>query len=103
MKLSKEISKVTSHLNDMRYNYLIVPIDILNIIDQDSRFIYYPFGEVYGITKVGNFMWYEVYLDILMPPSEILVYCDKSVIRDNKIDFILNDTDILKEKRVSIY
>jgi hypothetical protein len=103
MKSSKKISEVTSHLNDIRYNYLIVPIDILNILDQDVRFVYSPFGEVSGLTKVGNFMWYEVYLDILMPPSEILIYCDKSVIRDNKIDFLLNDDELLKEKRVSIY
>jgi hypothetical protein len=103
MKSSNKISEVTSHLNDIRYNYLIVPIDILNILDQDMRFVYSPFGEVSGLTKVGNFMWYEVYLDILMPPSEIIIYCDKSVIRDNKIDFLLNDGEILKEKRISIY
>ncbi len=103
MKSSNKISEVTSHLNDIRYNYLIVPIDILNILDQDMRFVYSPFGEVSGLTKVGNFMWYEVYLDILMPPSEIIIYCDKSVIRDNKIDFLLNDVELLKEKRVSIY
>jgi hypothetical protein len=102
MKLDRVLSEITSHLDDIRYNYLIVPISILNIIDQDDRFIYSLFGEVQGITKVGNFMWYEVYLDILMPPDQILIYCDKSVIRDNKIDFILNDTEILKEKRVSI-
>ena len=102
MEISKKISEVTSHLDDERYNYLIVPISILNIIDLDSRFSYLPFGEVYGLTKVGNFMWYEVYLDIMMPPNEILIYCDRSITRDNKIDFILNDDELLKEKRVNL-
>ena len=102
MKIDSKLSEVTSHLDDIRYNYLIIPISILNILDQDSRFKYSQFGEVYGLTKVGHFMWYEVYLDILMPPNEILIYCDKSIMRDNKIDFLLDDTELLKEKRVSI-
>ena len=102
MKIDNKIPDVTSHLDDIRYNYLIVPMSILNVLDQDSRFQYSPFGEVYGITKVGNFMWYEVYLDILMPGNEILIYCDKSIMRDNKIDFLLEDVELLREKRIQI-
>lgn len=102
MKISEKISEVTSHLNDERYNYLIVPIAILNILDQDNRFLYLPYGEINGLTKVGNFMWYEVYLDIMMPPDQILIYCDKSITRNNKIDFLLDDDELLKEKRVNL-
>lgn len=102
MKIDNKLTDVTSHLDDIRYNYLIVPMSILNVLDQDSRFQYSPFGEVYGITKVGNFMWYEVYLDILMPPNEILIYCDKSIMRNNKIDFLLEDVELLREKRIQI-
>ena len=102
MKIDSKLSEVTSHLDDIRYNYLIVPISILNILDQDSRFKYSPFGEVYGLTKVGHFMWYEVYLDILMPPDQILIYCDKSIIRDNKIDYLLNDSELMNEKIVKL-
>ena len=102
MKLDRVLSEITSHLDDIRYNYLIVPISILNIIDQDDRFIYSLFGEVQGITKVGNFMWYEVYLDILMPPDQILIYCDKSIIRDNKIDYLLNNSELMNEKIIEL-
>lgn len=102
MKIDNKLPDVTSHLDDIRYNYLIVPMSILNVLDQDSRFQYSPFGEVYGITKVGSFMWYEVYLDILMPANEILIYCDKSIMRDNKIDFLLEDVELLREKRIQI-
>ena len=102
MKIDKILSEVTSHLNDERYNYLIVPIAILNILDQDNRFLYLPYGEINGLTKVGNFMWYEVYLDIMMPPDQILIYCDKSITRNNKIDFLLDDDELLKEKRVNL-
>ena len=102
MKLDRVLSEITSHLDDIRYNYLIVPISILNIIDQDDRFIYSPFGEVQGITKVGNFMWYEVYLDILMPPDQILIYCDKYIIRDNKIDYLLNNSELMNEKIIEL-
>ena len=100
--MSKIVKDIITEINNINYNYLIVPISILNVLDQDDRFQYLPFGDVSGITKVGNFMWYEVYLDVLMPPNEILIYCDKSIMRDNKIDFLLDDTELLKEKRVSI-
>ena len=47
-------------------------------------------------------MWYEVYLDILMPPDQILIYCDKSIIRDNKIDYLLNDSELMNEKIIEL-
>lgn len=102
MKIKEKISIVTDQLDDDRYNYLIVPIAVLNIIDQDNRFLYSTYGEINGLTKVGNFMWYEVYLDILMPPNEILIYCDRSITRNNKIDFLLGDDELLKEKRINL-
>lgn len=103
MELNEKISIVTDQLNDDRYNCLIVPIAVLNIIDQDNRFLYSKItGELGGLTKVGNFMWYEVYLDILMPPNEILIYCDRSITRNNKIDFLLGDDELLKEKRINL-
>jgi hypothetical protein len=103
MEIKEKISNLTDQLNDDRYNYLIIPIAVLNILDQDNRFLYSDFkGEVVGITKIGNFMWYEVYLDILMPPDEIIVYCDRAITRNNKIDFLLNDDELLKEKRINL-
>jgi len=103
MKMIEKISIITDQLNDDRYNYLIIPIAVLNILENDNRFIYSEFkGEIVGINKIGSFMWYEVYLDILMPPNEIIVYCDKSITRDNKIDFLLGDDELLKEKRINL-
>lgn len=101
--MSKIVKDIITEINNINYNYLIVPISILNVLDQDDRFQYLPFGDVSGITKVGNFMWYEVYLDILMPTGEILISYDKSISRDNKIDYILSDIEMLKEKRVKIF
>ena len=101
--MSKIVKNIVIEINNINYNYLIVPISILNVLDQDDRFQYLPFGDVSGITKVGNFMWCEVYLDILMPPDEILISYDKSISRDNKIDHILSDIEMLKEKRVKIF
>ena len=92
--MKKNITDIISLVDDTRYN---------NILDQDSRFKYLPFGDVSGITKVGDFMWYEVYLDILMPSGEILISYDKSISRDNKLDHILDNMEILKEKRVRIF
>ena len=58
--------------------------------------------DVSGLMHVGYLLDFHVYLDMYMPPDEILISYDKSISRDNKLDAILNGEDMIKEKRVKI-
>ena len=55
-----------------------------------------------GIKKVGYLGEFECYLDIYLPPDEILVSWDKSRIRDIKIENLLSNTIIEKEKKIKV-
>jgi hypothetical protein len=50
----------------------------------------------------GHLEGFDVYLDLYMPPDEILISYDKSIARENKLDILLNGEDAIKEKRVKI-
>ena len=86
---------------ESKHNYLIVPMRIYNIIQFSGYFksIHYDLS---GIMHVGYLLDFHVYLDMYIPPDEILISYDKSISRDNKLDAILNGKDMIKEKRVKI-
>jgi hypothetical protein len=86
---------------ESKHNYLIVPMRIYNIIQFSHYFksIYYDLS---GLMHVGYLLDFHVYLDMYIPSDEILISYDKSILRDNKLDAILNGEEMIKEKRVKI-
>lgn len=99
-KLFKEINSINLKMNK-KYNYIIVSMPIYNIIECDIRFKPAPISEGLYLRKVGSIGDIECYLDIYLPPDQIIVSWDKQTARDVKIDNILNGIDE-KEKRVKI-
>jgi hypothetical protein len=99
-KLFKEINSINSKMNK-KYNYIIIPMSIYNIIECDDRFKPSESSEGLVLRKVGSIGDIECYLDIYLPPDRIIVSWDKQTSRDVKIDNILNGIDE-KEKRVKI-
>ena len=73
-----------------RYNYLIVPMDVYNILLFMKEFRIEDYGELSFPVKVGSLFMYEVFLDMYLPPGQIMLSYDKSIMRDNKIDQILD-------------
>ena len=69
----------------------------------DDRFIdEINIGIGIGIYKVGEICGFECYVDKFMNYDEILITYDKIKMRDNKIDYLLNNQYLLEEKRVKI-
>lgn len=99
-KLFKEINSINSKMNK-KYNYIIIPMAIYNIIECDTRFKPTTISDELDLRKVGIIGDIECYLDIYLPPNQIIVSWDKQTARDVKIDNILNGIDE-KEKRVKI-
>jgi hypothetical protein len=99
-KLFKNINSINSKMNK-KYNYIIIPMSIYNIIECDIRFRPTSISEGVYLRKVGTIGDIECYLDIYLPPDQIIVSWDKQTARDVKIDNILNGIDE-KEKRVKI-
>jgi len=85
-----------------RYNYLIVPMDVYNILLFMDEFRIEDFGDLNSPVKVGNLFMYEVFLDMYLPPGQIILSYDKSIMRDNKIDQILNDASPKKDITIKL-
>jgi len=99
-KIFNEIKNINQSMNK-KYNYIIIPVSIYNIIECDDRFKPYPFDIECDLRKIGVLGDIECYLDIHLPPDQILISWDKQTARDVKIDNILNGI-FEKEKRVKI-
>jgi hypothetical protein len=83
---------------------LIISINILNILEMDERFAHVEYETLLSgdIFKAGDICGFECYVDKFMNCDEILITYNKEKMRDNKIDYLLSDKNLLKEKRVKI-
>jgi hypothetical protein len=89
--------------NKTKYNYIIVPISVYNIIECSDLFRSYKYSETEDdLKRVGTVGDYEIYLDIYLPSNEIILSWDKQTSRDIKINSILFSKDDSKEKRIKI-
>jgi hypothetical protein len=100
-KLIKDINSINSKMVK-KYNYMIIPIYIYNIIEFDDRFKPSKINDIEVLRNVGSIGDVECYLDIYLPPDEIIMSWDKKTSRDVKLESILNGGIDEKEKRVKI-
>ena len=100
----KEKSKIIiDNLKGYENGYiLIISINILNILEMDERFSKTDSFFNDNIYKAGDICGFECYVDKFMNYDEILITYDKIKMRDNKIDYLLNNQYLLEEKRVKI-
>ena len=88
---------------------MIIPMSIYNILETNSSFVY-PTNDSFLTTNkdeellrfVGSIYGIEVYLDILSPSDSITLSYDKSIMRDNKIDAILNNEELKEEIEITV-
>jgi hypothetical protein len=81
---------------------LIISINILNILEKDERFSKTGSFLNGDIFKAGDICGFECYVDKFMKHNEILITYNKVKMRDNKIDYLLNNDNLVEEKRVKI-
>lgn len=92
--------KIINKEMSTKYNYIIVPMSIYNILHESTLFIS-NYIDSEGIKKVGMLGEFEVYLDMYCESSTILLSWDKQTHRDIKLEKLLNGLEI-KEKSIKI-
>lgn len=100
LKSNKLIKEIVMQRNKTGQNFMIVPMSIFNILETNANFIFGVIKsntEEGGLRHMGCINDIEVYLDLLAPSDTIVLKYDKSVMRDNKINALLNG-DALKEE-----
>jgi hypothetical protein len=99
-KLLTELNRMNIKMS-VKHNYIIIPMAVYNILEYNDNFLSVKYEPGDGPVLVGTIGEFKCYLDIYLPPNEILVSWDKQTSRDVKLESILNGIDE-KEKRVKI-
>jgi len=99
-KLLTELNRMNIKMK-IRHNYIIIPMTVYNILEFNDNFLSVKYESGDGPVLVGTIGEFECYLDIYLPPNEIVVSWDKQTSRDVKLESILNGISE-KEKRVKI-
>jgi len=99
-----QINKINERMK-VRYNYIVIPMSIYNIIECSDYFkshIHETVNDETFLRRVGTIGEFECYLDIHLPSNEILISWDKATSRDLKIESILSNSIIEKQKKIKV-
>jgi hypothetical protein len=106
LKSNKLVKEVQFYRNSEKldHNFMIIPMSIFNIIECNHNFKHSLInGDMnLGILYVGDLLGFKCFLDMTLPPDTITLSYDKTIMRDNKIDSILNDSNLKKEIEIKV-
>ena len=87
--------------NDPGANFMIIPINIYNILElsEDFEKCYTTWRGTTesSLLNVGRICGLDCYVDMYMPYNEVLLYWNKQIHRDNKLESILSGLPIKDE------
>jgi hypothetical protein len=104
--LYKELSKINSDLN-ANFNYLIIPMEIYNIIENHHIFKEKDRSDSLSIMidfpyYVGKFGTFDCFVDLMTNYNEVIMSYDRQISRNNKIDYIIKDIIFINDLNISI-
>lgn len=98
-KLVKDLMSINNKMEPKR-NYMIVSMNVFNILECHDRFEYSKFGkkEIGSLTLVGSIGGLDCYLDLNLKSNNILLYYNKQIARNLKLESILDDSDVIDDE-----
>jgi hypothetical protein len=105
IKSNRLIKEITMQRNKTGQNFMIVPMSIYNILEANRSFKFATLDSLMNedpLRHMGSINDIEVYLDLFSPSDTIILKYDKSIMRDNKIDAILNGEELKEEVEITI-
>ena len=105
LKSNKLIKEIVIQRNKTGQNFMIVPMSIYNIIEANNSFEFARLESLLSednLRHMGSINGIEVYLDLFSPSDTITLKYDKNNMRDNKIDAILNNSELKKEIEITV-
>jgi hypothetical protein len=105
LKSNKLIKEIVMQRNKTGQNFMIVPMSIYNILEANDSFKFARLESLMSeelLRHMGSINGIEVYLDLFSPSDTITLRYDKSIMRDNKIDAILNNEKLKEEIEITV-
>jgi len=101
-RIIASLNRFNCVVNESRHNCIIIPMSLYNIIECSYNFKHVSNIKIGGITYVGDLSNFKCYLDLIMCPNELIMSYDKISMRNSKLDYILEGSNILIDKVVNI-
>jgi hypothetical protein len=105
LKSNRLIKEIIEQRNKTGQNFMIVPMSIYNILEVNKSFKFASLDSLMNedpLRHMGSINDIEIYLDLFSPSDTIILKYDKSVIRDNKIDVLLNGDKLKEEIEITV-
>lgn len=105
LKSNTLVKEVINQHNQSGQNFMIVPMSIYNILEANSFFMFAKLDSLmseYPLRHMGSIKGIEIYLDLFSPSDTIILKYDKSIMRDNKIDSLLNGHELKEEIEITV-
>lgn len=105
LKSNTLVKEVINQYNQSGQNFMVVPMSIYNILEANSFFMFTTLDSLmseYPLRHMGSIKGIEIYLDLFLPSDTIILKYDKSVMRDNKIDSLLNGHELKEEIEITV-
>jgi len=105
--MNKDIifDKITSANNqqETKFNFIVVPVAIFNIIELHPSFkSIWIEPEIDGLVHVGYLGNLHCFVDMFLPPDQIVMRYDKQTERENKLNSILSNSQVVNEILIKI-
>lgn len=104
-KSNKLIKEILVQKNRTGQNFMIVPMSIYNILESNTSFKFAKLESLFSqknLRHMGSIHEIEIYLDLFSPSDIITLKHDIRIIRDNKIDSILNNVKLKDEIEITV-
>ncbi len=105
LKSNKLIKEIVMQRNKTGQNFMIVPMSIYNILESNISFKFATLDSLMNedpLRHMGSINGIVVYLDLFLPSDSIILKYDKSIMRDNKINSILNGEELKEEIEITV-
>jgi|APSaa5957512535_1039671.scaffolds.fasta_scaffold129766_2 hypothetical protein len=99
-KLVKDLLKINNKMEPRR-NYMVISMNVFNLLEYHDRFEHIKLSskkEIGPLTLVGYIGGLDCYVDLNMKHNNILLHYDKQVIRNLRLESILDDSNIIDDE-----
>lgn len=100
-KLVRNLMEINDKMEPRR-NYMVMSMNVFNIIEHHDNFDHKNLlglkKELTALTLVGSLCGLDCYIDLHMKNNNILLFYDKQISRNLKLETLLDNNKLIEEK-----
>lgn len=99
--LYQEVNSINEEI-ETKFNFIIMPMNVYSILEGHPSFKEDTIDYEVGIYYVGDLLEFRCYVDLTLPKDQIILRYDKQTSRENKLNSILKDSEMINEMTIKV-